>query len=104
MLTVIDALDHLGYDEADAVVTRLVAKELDEARAYMKGAVGKDIFDLMPDDDRVDMLLKAYLDDLHDDRGTTSAKAANAKREMIHSTEWQLRMELARKREEAAAV
>jgi hypothetical protein len=104
MLTVIDALDHLGYDEADAVVTRLVAKELDEARAYMKGAVGKDIFDLMPDDDRVDMLLKAYLDDLHDDRGTTSAKAANAKREMIHSTEWQLRMELARKREEVAAV
>ena len=104
MLTVIDALDHLGYDEADAVVTRLVAKELDEARAYMKGAVGEDIYDLMPDDDRVDMLLKAYLDDLHDDRGTTSAKAANAKREMIVSSENQLRLELARKREEAAAV
>lgn len=104
MLTVIDALDHLGYDEADAVVTRLVAKELDEARAYMKGAVGADIFDLMPDDDRVDLLLKAYLDDLHDDRGTTSAKANNAKREMIRSSEGQLRLELVRKRERVGLV
>lgn len=104
MLTVIDAMDHLGYDQADEVVTRLISKELDQARAYLKGAVGGDIFDLMPDDDRVDLLLKAYLDDLHDDRGTTSAKAGNAKRELILSSENQLRMELIRKREEVAAV
>ena len=104
MLTVIDALNHLGYDEADEVVTRLISSELEEARAYLQGAVGVDIFDLMSDDPRVDILLKAYLDDLHDDRGTTSAKAGNAKREMVRSSEWQLRLELARKREEAAAV
>ena len=104
MLTVIDAMNHLGYDEADAVVTKLISAELDGARAYLMGAVGADIFNLMPDDARVDMLLKAYLDDLHDDRGTTSAKAANAKREMVSSSEQQLRMELIRKREEAAAI
>ena len=104
MLTVIDALNHLGYDEADEVVTRLISSELEEARAYLQGAVGVDIFDLMSDDPRVDILLKAYLDDLHDDRGTTSAKAGNAKREMVRSSEQQLRLELVRKREEAAAV
>lgn len=104
MLTVIDALNHLGYDEADEVVTRLISSELEGARAYLRGAVGVDIFDLMPDDPRVDILLKAYLDDLHDDRGTTSAKAGNAKREMVRSSEQQLRLELIGKREEAAAV
>jgi hypothetical protein len=101
MLTLDDALDHLGYDEVDAKIAKTVTKELAGAKSYLQGAVGADIFDLMPDDERVDILLKAYLDDLHDDRGTTSAKAGNAKREMIHSTEGQLRLELVRKREEA---
>ena len=104
MLTLEGALRHLGYDEVDEVTTAKVTDELDEARSYLQGAVGEDIFDLLPDDHRVDILLKAYLDDLHDDRGTTSAKANNAKREMVNSTEIQLRMTLARKREEAASV
>lgn len=104
MLTIVDALYHLGYDEVDDVITGKVAGELAEASSYLKGAVGDDILDLLPDDPRVDILLKAYLDDLHDDRGTTSAKAANAKRELVHSTEWQLRLTLSRKREEAASV
>lgn len=104
MLTIQDALDHLGYDEVDEKITRTVTKELEGAKSYLQGAVGADIFELMPNEPRVDILLKAYLDDQHDDRGTTSAKAGNAKREMIHSTEWQLKLELARKREEAAAV
>lgn len=101
MLTTQDALHHLGYDEVDDVITEKVAAELDEACGYLQGAVGEDIFELMPEDPRVNILLKAYLDDLHDDRGTTSAKANNAKRDLIHSTEWQLRLELARLREEA---
>lgn len=104
MLTLESALRHLGYDEVDEVITQRVADELNEATSYLQGAVGEDILDVLPDDPRVDTLLKAYLDDLHDDRGTTSAKAGNAKRELIHSTEWQLRMKLARKREEAASV
>ena len=100
MLTVEDALRHLGYDEPDETIGRTVTDELAEVKAYLQGAVGVDIFELMPEDPRVDTLMKAYLDDLHDDRGTTSAKAGNAKRGMIHSTEWQLRLELVRKREE----
>lgn len=104
MLTVEDALRHLGYDEPDETISRTVTDELAEAKSYLQGAVGSDIFELMPDEPRINTLLKAYLDDMHDDRGTTSAKANNAKRDMVHSTEWQLRLELARKREEVAAV
>lgn len=100
-MTLDDALLHLGYDEADEAIIKKVTSELDEAEAYLQGAVGMDVFDLLPDDPRVNILLKAYLDDLHDDRGTTSAKASNAKREMIHSTEWQLRLDLAKAREDA---
>lgn len=103
MLTYEDALQHLGYDEVDERIKATVAHELQEAQMYLKGAIGTDVLDLMPDDPRVDILMKAYLSDLHDDRGTTSAKASNAKREMIHSTEWQLRLELIRLREEAGA-
>jgi hypothetical protein len=101
MMTLDDALLHLGYDEVDETITRKVTSELEEAETYLQGAVGADIFDLMPEDPRVNILLKAYLDDLHDDKGTTSAKASNAKRDMIHSTEWQLKLELAKAREEA---
>lgn len=104
MLTLEGALRHLGYDEADDTIIATVTAELEEANSYLQGAVGDDIFDLLTDDPRVDILQKAYLDDLHDDRGTTSAKAGNAKREMVHSTEWQLRLTLSRKREEAASV
>ncbi len=104
MLTLEGALRHLGYDEVDEVIIEKVTNELAEANSYLQGAVGEDVLDLLPDDPRVNTLLKAYLDDLHDDKGTTSAKAGNAKRELIHSTEWQLRLTLSRKREEAASV
>ena len=104
MLSLEDALRHLGYDEVDEVTTVKVTGELAEAKSYLQGVVGEDIFELLPDDSRVDILLKAYLDDLHDDRGTTSAKANNAKRDMVNSSEWQLRMTLSRKREGAASV
>jgi hypothetical protein len=99
MLKIEDALAHLGYDVTDDVITRRVTADLDEAEAYLQGAVGMDIFDLMPEDPRVNILLKAYLDDLHDNRGTTSAKAGNAKRDMILSIETQLKVELVRVRE-----
>lgn len=101
MLAIEDAFAHLGYDEVDETITKTVRSELAEATGYLRGAVGADVLELMPDDSRIDTLLKAYLDDLHDDRGVTSAKAGNAKREMIHSIEWQLRLDLARIREEA---
>lgn len=104
MLDIIGALSYLGYDQADAKITQIVADQLEESKSFLQGAVGADIFELMPEDPRIDILLKAYLKDLHDNHGITHAKAGNAKREMIHSTEWQLRLELSRKREELAEV
>lgn len=104
MLDLNDALLHLGYDNPDEFITKNVEGNLKEAEAYLKGAVGEDVLKLLPDDERVDILLKAYLDDLHDDRGTTSAKANNAKRAMIDSAEKQLRLKLVREREKAGGA
>lgn len=101
MLTLETALQHLGYDEVDPAIRAKVNDQLAEAETLLKGAVGDDIFELLPDDPRINTLLKAYLDDLHDDRGTVSAKAGNAKRALIHTAEWQLKMELIRAREGA---
>lgn len=101
MLTIDDALMHLGIDYADGQVTRNVTRALQDAQSYLRSAVGTDVFELLPDDSKVDRLVLAYLSDLYDERGT-SAKAGNAKRDMIHSMELQLRLELARIRETAA--
>lgn len=100
MLTIEGALKHLGYDEVDEVIRDNVTAELEGAKSYLRGAVGEDVFDLLPDHPTVDSLLRAYLDDRHDERGT-SAKAGNAKSERVHSEEWQLRLKLARLREQA---
>lgn len=100
MLTIEEALAHLGIDYADETVTRNVASALKDAESYLQSAVGADIFELLPHDDKAERLVKCYLSDLYDERGT-SAKAGNAKREMIHSMELQLKLELARIRESA---
>lgn len=94
MLTIEGALKHLGYDVVDEVIRENVTAELEGAKSYLQGAVGADVFDLLPDHPTVDSLLRAYLDEMHDERGT-SAKSGNAKREMVHSQEWQLRLKLA---------
>lgn len=99
MLTIEGALQHLGYDEVDEVIRANVTAELEGAKSYLQGAVGDDVFDLLPDHPTVDSLLRAYLDEKHDERGT-SAKSSGAKREMVHSEEWQLRLALARRRAE----
>lgn len=98
MLTIEDALTYLGIDYADEQVTRNVSRALQDAQSYLQSAVGADVFELLPDDSKTERLVLAYLSDLYDERGT-SAKAGNAKREMIHSMELQLRLELSRLRE-----
>lgn len=102
MPTITDALLYLGIDYADEAVTANVTRALNDAKAYLQSAVGADVFELLPDDPKVGRLVLTYLQELYDERSTTSAKAGNAKREMVHSMEWQLRLELARKREEAS--
>lgn len=103
MVTIEEALRHLGYDQTDPVVVSNVTAALRDAESYLQGAVGDDVLELLPDDPKADRLVKTYLEEMYDERGLTSAKAGNAKREMVHSLEWQLRMKLARMREEAAA-
>jgi hypothetical protein len=100
VLTIEDALAHLGIDYTDDVVRRNVNSALEDARSYLRGAVGDDIYTYLPDDHRVDRLEKCYLTDLYEERGT-SAKEGNATRNLIASMELQLRLELARAREAA---
>lgn len=108
MLTLNDALEHLGYDpydpeEIDETVKRNVQRALNAADATLRGAVGEDIHTYLPDDPRVDTLTLAYLDDLYDTRGAY-AKAENALRGLIHTQELQLKLELRRAREAGDGV
>lgn len=105
MPTIAEILQYLGIDYADEVVVANVTSALNDAKSYLQSAVGDDIFERLPDDPKVARLLKVYTQEMYDERGT-SAKAGSAKREMIHSLEWQLRLELARLREaeEGASV
>lgn len=103
MLTLEAALEHLGIDYADDKITRNVTAALKDAQTYLRSVVGDDVFTLLPEDGKVDRLLRCYLAEMYDER-STSAKAGNAKREMIHSMELQLRLELARAREAAGVI
>ena len=103
MLTFDDVTDHLGIDYADdPVVQRKVQRAWNTAERVMLGAVGVDVRQYLPDDPRVDELVLIYADDLYSERGV-SAKVSNATRMMVSTTELQLRLELAAKKEEAAA-
>lgn len=99
-LTVDELLLHMGIDERDAQIIANATSALDDAEAYLKSTIGDDVFELLPDDPKVTRLWKVYAQDMYDER-STSAKVGSAKREMVHSMEWQLRMELARAREGA---
>ena len=100
MPTIADLLRYLGIDYTDDDITENVTDALKVAKSYLQSAVGADVFDLLPDDPKVSRLLKVYVKDLYDERGS-SAKAGNAKREMVQSMEWQLRLELAQARAKA---
>ena len=101
MPTIDEILQYLGIDYADEAVQANVVSALDDAKSYLQSAVGDDVFELLPDDPKVKRLVKIYAKELYDERGS-SAKAGNAKREMVHSMEWQLRLELVRLREGAS--
>lgn len=97
-----ELLRYLGIDYADEVVTANVESAFQDALIYIQSAIGEDLFEYLPDDRKVWRLVKIYTQELYDERGATSAKANNAKREMVHSLELQLRLELSRAREAAA--
>lgn len=102
MITVNEALIHLGYEEADAddpVVMAHVKRILNAAISTLKGAVGDDVISLMPNDPRAIELVTQYMDDLHSNSGTTSNKVNTATRYFTQTLELQLQCELNRLRE-----
>lgn len=97
MITIDDALQHLGIDYPDEVITANVSRAMKAAESTLKGAVGADVWELLPDDGRPEQLLLIYMDDLYSERGV-SAKVSGATRRMVAAMELQLQLELRQKR------
>ena len=95
MVTLQDAYDYLGYDEVDDVIERKVKKDLRTGEAMMRGAVGEDVEEYLPDDPRIDELVLYFTGEVHDNRGG-SQKQASARSHHAHDIELQLKTELRR--------
>lgn len=93
MPTLQEALQYLGIDYADDVITANVERAMRTAVATLHGSVGEDIESFMPDDPRTKELVLLYLDDLYSNRGLSN-KAIGSQRRLIADMEWQLRLEL----------
>lgn len=90
---------YLGIDyDDDPVVNANVQRALSSAVAYLHGAVGEGVEDVLAGDARVKELILAYSDEFYSERGA-SAKAANATCAHIASVELQLRLEFRRAQE-----
>lgn len=100
MIDIDDALTYIGIDYPDDVINRNVLRAMSTAESCLRGAVGSDVFDLIPFDSRVDELLLIYTDDLYSNRGV-STKVSNATRNLVHTMELQLKLELRAMREKA---
>lgn len=100
MPTIEDALNYIGIDYTDAMVEANASRALKAARATVLGAVGNDVETYLPDDPRVDEMILIFFEDLYSQRGV-SAKVSGATRRLVFDMEWQLKMELRKKREDA---
>lgn len=100
MPTIEDALNYIGIDYTDAMVEANASRALKAARATVLGAVGNDVETYLPDDPRVNEMILIFFEDLYSQRGV-SAKVSGATRRLVFDMEWQLKMELRKKREEA---
>ena len=98
MVTIKDALEHLGYDEYDGVIVRKVQRALDSGFAQLRGAVGDDVEQYLGDDPRVDDLVLCYTSEAYDNR-EGSQKQMSVRSRHAHDLELQLKMELRRRRE-----
>ena len=102
MPTIDEFFQYAGIDYPDEVVTGNATRALAAAERTLFGAVGADVWDLLPGDERAKELVFIYADDLYTNRGV-SAKVANAVRLSVQTMELQLRMELRRLREVVSA-
>lgn len=100
MPTIEEALAYMGYDQTDAMVLMNVERAMATARAVMRGAVGEDVEQYLPDDPRVKELVLIFTDDLYTERGI-KAKVSTATRRLVANMVLQLKLELQRKKDEA---
>lgn len=98
MVTTETALLYLSIDYADEMITANVERALNTARKTLHGAVGADVDTYLAGDPRADELVLIYLDDLYSERGV-SAKVSGATRQLVHTMEWQLKLDLIAARE-----
>ena len=99
MPTFEEALDYLGIDYADHVIRQNVQRALDAAVGVIRGAVGEAVYDMFPGSPKLKELTLLHVADLYDERNTTTLKANAVNRRIVDSIEWQLKMELRRKKE-----
>lgn len=101
VITVDEALQHLGIDYADETVTQNVTTAVNAADLTLKGAVGEDVETLLPADARAKQLALLYMEDYYNERSLTDAgtKQGAAHRMQVTILEWQLKLELRRLRE-----
>lgn len=102
MPTLEETLRYLGIDYADDMVIANVERAMKTALKTLHGSVGEDVDILMPDDPRVTELVLIFADDLYSNRGV-SAKVSGATRNLVHTMELQLRLELRQLREKVEA-
>lgn len=93
MVTLDEALTHLGIDYPDESTFTIVSQKLAAAIKTLHGAVGADVETLLPGDERAKELIFIYLDDLYANRGV-SAKVSGAVRLSVQNMELQLQLEL----------
>ena len=103
MPTIDDALEYLGIDYEDSVVTANVRRSLEAAQSVLYGAVGEDVETYLPDDPRVTKLVLMYTDELYSGRGVAGSNAGSATGRLVADMELQLRLEL-RQAKEARGV
>ena len=102
MPTLEEALEYLGVDYPDEMVSRNVQRALDAAVGVVKGAIGDDVLEHFPNSSKLRELILLHMADLYDERNTTTLKANAVNRRIIDSMEWQLKLELKRQKEDSA--
>ena len=102
MPTLEEALAYLGIDYADDMVSSNVQRALNAAVGVVKGAVGDDVIDSFPDNAKLRELILLHMVDLYDQRNTTTLKGNAVNRRIVDSIEWQLKLELKRRKEKSA--
>lgn len=103
MPTFDEVLDYLSIDYPDEVITANVTRAMKTAEATLKGSIGADVFELLPADPRLTEMALIYIDDLYSNRGV-GAKVSSATRQLVHTMEWQLRLDLRARRKEVQGL